>query len=60
MSVHPRKLRNGRMAYDVKLRDPAGRQYSRTFRTPAPVMSSYARRRSQSVRCGAPNSSTST
>ena len=33
MSVHPRKLRNGRTAYDVKLRDPAGRQYSRTFRT---------------------------
>lgn len=33
MSIQTRRLRNGRTAYDVKLRDPAGRQYSRTFRT---------------------------
>lgn len=33
MSVHTKKLAGGRTAYEVKLRDPVGRQYSRTFRT---------------------------
>ena len=31
---HPRKrLKNGRTSYEVKLRGPNGRQYSRSFRT---------------------------
>lgn len=33
MSIHGRKLRNGRTVYDVRLRDPEGRGYKRTFRT---------------------------
>lgn len=33
MSIHPRRLSSGRNVYDVKLRDPTGRQYGRSFRT---------------------------
>ena len=33
MSVHIRRRAGGRVVYLVKLRDPAGRQYSRSFRT---------------------------
>ena len=33
MSIQTRKLKNGRTAYDVKLRTPDGRQYSQSFRT---------------------------
>ncbi len=33
VSIHPRRLRSGRVSYDVKLRGPNGRQYTRTFRT---------------------------
>jgi len=33
MSIHTRRLSNGRIIYDVRLRDPLGRQYKRTFRT---------------------------
>ena len=33
MSIQTRKLKNGRTAYDVKLRTPDGHQYSQSFRT---------------------------
>jgi integrase len=33
VSIHERHLRSGKTAYEVKLRTPGGRQYSRTFRT---------------------------
>ena len=33
MSVHVKRRAGGRVVYVVKLRDPAGRQYSRSFRT---------------------------
>lgn len=33
MSIEGRKLRNGRTVYDVRLRDPEGCAYKRTFRT---------------------------
>ena len=33
MSINSRKLSDGRVVYDVRLRDPSGRQYKRTFRT---------------------------
>lgn len=33
MSIHAKKLSNRRTAYRVKMRDPSGQQYSRTFRT---------------------------
>ncbi len=33
MSIHSKRLKNGRTTYEVKLRAPGGRQYSRTFRT---------------------------
>ncbi len=33
MSIHPRRLKSGRLCYDVILRRPDGRQYSKTFRT---------------------------
>jgi integrase len=33
MSVNVRILANGKKAYDVRMRDPQGRQYKKTFRT---------------------------
>ncbi len=33
MSIHTRRLANGRSLYEVKLRTPQGRQYSKSFRT---------------------------
>jgi integrase len=33
VSIRARKLSTGRVVYDVRLRDPAGRVYTRTFRT---------------------------
>ncbi len=33
MSVQPRRLSSGRVVYDVRLRDPLGRHYKRTFKT---------------------------
>ena len=33
MSIGARKLRSGKTVYDVRLRDPDGRAYKRTFRT---------------------------
>ena len=33
MSIHSKRLKNGRTSYEVKLRGPSGRQYSRSFRT---------------------------
>ena len=33
MSIEARKLKSGRTVYDVRLRDPAGHGYKRTFRT---------------------------
>lgn len=33
MSIEGRKLKNGKTVYDVRLRDPHGRAYKRTFRT---------------------------
>lgn len=33
MSIHTKRLATGRVLYEVKLRDMAGRQYSRSFRT---------------------------
>ena len=33
MSIEARKLKSGRTVYDVRLRDPAGNGYKRTFRT---------------------------
>ena len=33
MSIHSKRLKNGRTSYEVKLRTPSGRQYSRSFRT---------------------------
>jgi integrase len=33
VSITARRLSNGRAVYDVRLRDPAGRVYTRTFRT---------------------------
>jgi len=33
VSINSRKLDDGRVVYDVRLRDPLGRQYKRTFRT---------------------------
>lgn len=34
MSIHPHhRKRDGRMVYEVRLRDPGGREYSRTFTT---------------------------
>lgn len=33
MSIHPRSTAGGGRRYDVRLRDPAGKEYSRTFRT---------------------------
>jgi integrase len=33
MSINPRRHADGRTVYDVRLRDPMGRSYKRTFRT---------------------------
>jgi integrase len=33
MSINPRRHSDGRTVYDVRLRDPKGRSYKRTFRT---------------------------
>ena len=33
MSIHTKRLQSGRNLYEVKLRSPDGRQYSRSFRT---------------------------
>ncbi|MGH9011867.1 MAG: hypothetical protein ACRDYF_18765, partial [Acidimicrobiia bacterium] len=33
MSIESRKLKSGRTVYDVRLRDPEGRPYTRTYRT---------------------------
>ena len=33
MSIHSKRLNSGRTSYEVKLRGPSGRQYSRSFRT---------------------------
>ena len=33
MSIEARVLKSGRTVYDVRLRDPHGRLYKRTFRT---------------------------
>jgi hypothetical protein len=33
MSIHKRTTTDGTTVYDVRLRDPYGRQYKRTFRT---------------------------
>jgi hypothetical protein len=33
MSVEARTTANGERRYEVRLRDPAGKEYSRTFRT---------------------------
>jgi hypothetical protein len=33
MSINPRRHSDGRTVYDVRLRDPNGRSYKRTFRT---------------------------
>jgi integrase len=33
MSINPRRHADGRTVYDVRLRDPKGRSYKRTFRT---------------------------
>jgi integrase len=33
VSIHQKRLRSGKPSYEVKLRSPNGRQYSRTFRT---------------------------
>jgi len=33
VSIHQKRLRSGKATYEVKLRSPDGRQYSRSFRT---------------------------
>lgn len=33
MSIHTRRRRDGRIVYDVRMRDPLGRAYKRTFAT---------------------------
>lgn len=46
MSVHSRRLADGRVVYDVRLRGPSGRQYKRTFRTKAEAVNFAAEERS--------------
>ncbi len=46
MSINPRRLRDGRVVYDVRLRGPAGTQYKRSFRTKAEAADFVAEERS--------------
>ena len=45
MSIHPRRLASGRVAYDVKIRSQSGVQFSKTFRTRREAESFQARER---------------
>ena len=44
MSINPRRHADGRTVYDVRLRDPMGRNYKRTFRTKREAENFAARR----------------
>lgn len=54
MSIDNRKLKNGKTVYDVRLRDPDGRPYKRTFRTKREAETFAASQRVD--RAGAPGS----
>ena len=45
MSINPRRHADGRTVYDVRLRDPMGRNYKRTFRTKKEAENFAARER---------------
>jgi hypothetical protein len=50
MSIEVRKLANGRVAYDVRLRGANGRAYKRTFRTRKEAEKFQARERADQSR----------
>jgi integrase len=50
MSIEGRKLKSGRTVYDVRLRDPAGHGYKRTFRTKREAKTFEASQRVDRVR----------
>jgi hypothetical protein len=50
MSINPRRHADGRTVYDVRLRDPMGRNYKRTFRTKRQAENFAANERVEQVR----------